>query len=96
MMSNGSSARDDSLPKRKEMPHRMAGDEMLITDPATGQVHFLNATAAAIWQCCDGACTLTDCEDQIRGAFAPPEDVDVCADIREVLVELDKKGLLEA
>ena len=44
------------LPKRREedLLVRPLSDETLVYDLKRDQAHCLNATAAAVWQCCDG------------------------------------------
>ena len=44
---------------------RTAGDESLVHDPANGQVHVLNATAAWILQRCDGSASLAEIVDAL-------------------------------
>ena len=83
------------LPKRRELPHRMAGEELLVTDPATGQVHFLNATAALVWENCNGATTLGDCAERLRADFEIPADVNLVSDLSEIVSQLEAQGLLE-
>ena len=70
------------------------GRELLITDPDTGQVHFLNATAAEVWDCCDGQVTLAACEERLRLRFAVPGTVNLSSDIAVILRDLETRGLL--
>jgi hypothetical protein len=86
---------ESKLPKRKPLPQRMAGEELFITDPATGQVHFLNATAALVWECCDGAVSLQDCSERLRACFEMPKDVNLINDISDIIRLFEKQGLLE-
>lgn len=44
---------------------RAAGNESLVHDPATGQVHVLNATAARILQRCTGTVSLAQIVDEL-------------------------------
>lgn len=82
------------LPQRRLLAARAAGQETLLSDPDTGQVHFLNATAALVWECCDGKTTLTECVQRLRQTFVIPPDVDVAADIKTILTDLQQRGLL--
>ena len=42
-------------PRRKEgVTLRRSGDEIMLYDLPEDRVHFVNATAAAIWELCDG------------------------------------------
>jgi hypothetical protein len=70
------------------------GSELLVRDPVTQQVHFLNPSAAIVWECTDGRTTLGECEVRLRTAFVIPDTADVPADIRETLADFAQKGLL--
>lgn len=85
----------DTLPKRRPLVERRMGDEILVRDPGKGQVHFLNATAALVWECCDGRSTLGRCLDRIREACSVPVEVDLAADVRDMLDGFASKGLLD-
>ena len=84
----------DLLPRVRPLNARAAGEDTLLSDPGDGKVHFLNATAALVWQCCDGRTTLDDCVRRLRAAFAIPLEADVAADVRDVLADLTQRGLL--
>ena len=83
------------LPLHRALNARAAGDETLVTDSENGEVHFLNAAAALVWECCDGKNTLADCVRQLRAAFAIPSEADVAADVRAIVAGFGQKGLLE-
>ena len=72
------------------------GHEILLTDPGSGQVHFLNPTAAEVWSCCDGSTTRASCEERLRRRFAVPATTDLGTDIAAVLRDLGARGLLQA
>ncbi len=40
--------------RREGVTLRRSGDEIILYDPAEDRVHFVNETAAAIWELCDG------------------------------------------
>ena len=83
-----------TLPRRRLLTARAAGQDTLVSDPDSGQVHFLNAAATLVWDCCDGQTTAAACIARLRAAFAVPPDADVAADIQAVLSDLEKRGLL--
>ena len=85
---------DDALPKTRLLSARAAGEDTLLSDPGSGKVHFLNVTAALVWQCCDGNTTLDDCVRRLRETFAIPAEADVAADVQAVLADLEQRGLL--
>ena len=84
------------LPKRRDFSYNTVGRELVVHDSGSGRVHFLNATASVIWQCCDGETTLDRCEQRIRDAFALDESTDLAGDIRDALVDFAERGLIEA
>lgn len=84
-----------TLPKRRPLASRAAGQETLLSDPENGKVHFFNPTAALVWDCCDGQTTAEQCVCRLRAAFAIPDEADVAADVRAVIDDLKGRGLLE-
>ncbi len=83
-----------TLPKRRPLSARAAGSDVLLSDTDSGQVHFLNATAAVVWNCCDGHTDLDGCVRRLRETFAIPAEADVAADVRAVLADLEQRRLL--
>ena len=71
------------------------GSEKMLYNPSTDAVHFLNQTSALIWELSDGKHTLTDMEKAIRRKFLVPENADVLGDIKRILDEFQKQGLLK-
>jgi hypothetical protein len=86
---------DSPLPARRALPSREVGDELMVRSPDSGEVHFLNGTAAIIYACCDGATTAAQCEQLLRARFVIPDDVDLQADIRATVRDLQEKCLVE-
>ncbi|MCC2671766.1 MAG: Coenzyme synthesis protein (PqqD) [Armatimonadetes bacterium] len=84
-----------ALPRRKQLPFQTVQSDLLVHDPAAGQVHFLNPSAALIWESCDGVLTLAECAARLRSTFSIPEQVELGDDIRESLREFQQRGLLE-
>jgi hypothetical protein len=69
-------------------------DGMLVYDETGEKVHFVNLTAAAILELCDGKTDLEDMKEILQEAFdlpdSPIEDVERC------LTELLAQGLIRA
>jgi hypothetical protein len=86
---------DSRLPARRPFPARSAGDEWLVRDAETGQVHFLNATAALVWRCCDGLTTIESCDQQLRESFSVPEGTMLAEEILATVRELEGRGLID-
>ena len=88
------SATDGLRPLRKDgLFVRQARGENAVYDPATGQVHLLNATAYAIWDLCDGSTDPEEMIDAICEISRMHRDL-VSEDVRRVLSEFDAAGLL--
>jgi Coenzyme PQQ synthesis protein D (PqqD) len=87
--------REALLPKRLDLPGRPVSRDLMLRDPETGRVHFLNATAAVVWNCCDGETSVAECAQRLRSAFAVPPSVDLLADIRAAVTDLNRRGLLD-
>ncbi len=85
---------DMTLPLRRDLPSRQTGDELLVRDPASGQVHFLNPTAAVIWQSCDGATSVQACAEALRARFAVPNSVDLAQDVLRTVAAFERQGLI--
>lgn len=64
-------------------------------DAVSGQVHFLNPTAAVVWECCDGRTSLAACVARLRASFTIPEAADIAADVRETVAGFRQKGLMD-
>jgi Coenzyme PQQ synthesis protein D (PqqD) len=81
--------------QRADLSIRSVGDESIVLDRVTNQVHQLNATAAFVWQRCDGRHTAPQIADELVGAF----DVDPATAHDAVVTALrrfDELGLLAA
>lgn len=86
---------NDLLPRRRPFSSRTVGNEVMVRDAGSGQVHFLNPSAAVVWECCDGQTSVEECEARLRGQFRIPAETDVVADIQETVRDFAQKGLLE-
>lgn len=94
-MDNSVSGSDSVLPSKIDIPGRLVGNELLLRDSKTGIVHFLTATAALVWTCCDGQMTVGACAAKMQKEFEVPEGVDLTSDIVECVQGLQEKGLLQ-
>lgn len=69
-------------------------DGYFVSDVARGKVHFLNPTAAAVFELCDGAHDAEAIASVLAAAFglasSPKTDVEAC------LISLRAEGLIEA
>lgn len=69
--------------------------ELVLYDPVRQRVHVLNASAAVIWQLCDGTRTRNDFATALAWAW-PEARSDFHADVADILRELEAEGLLVA
>jgi len=87
---------NESLPRRRDLPSRVVGKEVLVREPGIGKVHFLNPTAALVWECCDGKTSARECERRMRAAFTIAAEADIAADIRQTVADFAQRGLIDA
>ncbi len=87
-------------PSASERPRRVAGchvrdlgGEKVVYDPSTHEVVVLNATAAFIFELCDGALSVPEMVSALKREFEAPEEV-LRADLHATLTELRSKRLL--
>lgn len=71
-----------------------AGDELVLYDVRAGQLHHLNPTASAVWKLCDGTATLNDIVAVIRRQFAISESDQPASDVKALLQEWTRAGLI--
>ena len=72
---------------------RSVGDENAVFDPATKGLHFLNETARAIWELCDGDTTPDEMVRAICEVSGLPAEV-VAEDVVRMLGEFESLGIL--
>jgi hypothetical protein len=72
---------------------RRSAGEIMLYDPEDEEVHFINATAAAIWELCDGETERSEMVDAICQLTGTPFDI-IDEDVTRLLDELDDAGLI--
>ena len=88
---------DARQPKaREDVVFRALADEWVLYDPRTQDLHVLNATAAAVWACCDGTLDAGGIAREVAAHMegAPPLEA-VLEDVTRVLERFRSDGLLE-
>ena len=85
----------------KDFPERKAGyeakdigAETILHNEDGDEIHVLNATAALIWELCDGEHTRAEMEKALREEYAIADGMDVSADIERTLAVFRSKNLL--
>lgn len=85
----------EAKPKRREnLVVEEMDDELLVADFTGSKLHTLNATAAVIWELCDGERTDRQIAEELAGYCGVPVS-DVHGDVKETLAQFRDKGLLE-
>ena len=79
--------------RRPDLLIRESGGEKLLYDPASGRAHWLNATAAVIWELIDGVASRVDLAASVADLFAV-EPGEARAGVDVVVGELELQGLL--
>ena len=76
---------------RDDLIFRKTGDEWLLYDPASDDIHVLNLTAALVWSFCNGEHEVDEIRAQVAGAFDTTGSED---DVQDILDEFQAAGLL--
>jgi len=80
---------------RGDIQYRELEDGGVVYDTAAERIHTLNATAAYVWNCCDGSRNLLDIASELqRQLNAVPADV--LQDVRQIIARLEQEGLLRS
>jgi len=79
--------------RKKEVWVRQAGKENAVFDPRNGSLHFLNDTALAIWDLCDGETTPEEMIEAICQLSGMHRDV-IEEDVARTLHRFQHAGLI--
>ena len=80
---------------RDDVVFRSVSGDWVIYDPKTKDLHVLNATAAAVWSCCDGSLSLDGIADELSAHLEGAPDIEaVRADVQRAIDEFMEHGLL--
>ncbi len=81
---------------REDVVFRSLADEWVLYDPVSQDLHVLNATAAAIWACCDGTLDARGIAREITSHLeGAPSPGAVIEDVVRTLARFRGDGLLE-
>lgn len=67
-------------------------DEVILYHPDRSEALCLNVTASLIWSLCDGATSVAEIGQLLRGAF--PDAPDMVDDVREALDHLSRNAAI--
>ena len=76
---------------REDVLFRRVGEDWLLFDPHTQDVHVLNLTAALVWAHCDGKHRPAEIKTALTDAYP---DIDSEAAVKEALDHFRELGLL--
>lgn len=80
---------------REDIQYRELEDGGVVYDTAAERIHTLNATAAYVWNCCDGSHNLLDIASELqRDLNSAPADV--LQDVRQIIAQFQQEGLLRS
>ena len=80
---------------RSDLNTRLIEEEVVILDRANGTVHRLNATAAAIWNLCDGQRSAPVIAEQISATYEL-DPGDALREVSRTIADFERLGLLDA
>ncbi len=82
------------LPRRRADASAVALDDNVAVYDDVGQLLILlNVSAAAVWECCDGATTTEDIADRLAAGH-DAEAADIAEDVRRTVAKLAELGLV--
>lgn len=70
-------------------------DDLVLYDARGAEAHVLNATAARIWQLCDGTRTIASVAGELATTYAL-DQAEAQGDVEELVASLEAAGLLTA
>jgi hypothetical protein len=73
---------------------RTLGRKLVLYNPESREVSVLNATAAIVWELCDGQTPVAEAVARLRARFRVAESRDVTEDVAAVVRTLTRQGLL--
>ena len=83
------------LVAREELQYRELDDGGVIYDTVTERIHSLNASAAYIWNCCDGSHTLQQIANELHQYANVPLERAI-DDVQQTVAQFQKEGLLRS
>ncbi len=78
-------------PSKDELLVEAVGEELVVYDPERHRAHYLNRTAALVWQDCDGRTNVAEVATLLARELGLPADEKV---VRQALEQLEKARLV--
>jgi hypothetical protein len=82
-------------PRSEQLPVRVVDGEVVVYDPKRERMHVLNATAAYLWQSCDGSHTVSQIISLLTERY-PDSRFEIEMDVTQAVRQLIDEGLLRA
>ncbi|MBI2931094.1 MAG: PqqD family protein [Planctomycetes bacterium] len=81
---------------REDLLYQEVTDGGVLFDPDGEKVYVLNASAAFVWNCCDGAHSSEEMLDELAASLGPgaPDRTTLRADIDKAIEHFRRNGLL--
>lgn len=80
---------------RTDLREQRVGEEVMVFDESTDQVHVLNVTSAFVWDCLKDTASSEEIVTRIRREFSTDEDEDVDSLVARALSQLAERGLIQ-
>ena len=80
---------------REDLQYRELEDGGVLYDTAAERIHTLNATAAYIWNCCDGSHSLVDIAAELQRSLTIVPTT-ALQDVRQTISQFEQEGLLRS
>jgi hypothetical protein len=92
-MTNSVDAEPAPVRARADVELRIVGREAILHDPVAAKTHVVNATAARVWELCDGR-SLTALVDEFATGYGRAP-ADLRPDVQRIVDHFARLGLLE-
>ncbi len=79
---------------RQDLKAKPVSGDLVLYDPSNGDVHMLNATAARVFQLCDGAHTPEEMAKALVESFDGVDYAQAYEDVKSALDTLETKNLV--
>jgi PqqD family protein of HPr-rel-A system len=79
---------------RQDLKTKLVSGDLVLYDPSNGDVHMLNATAARVFQLCDGSHTPEEMAKSLVESFDGVDYAQAYEDVKSALDTLEAKNLV--
>ena len=79
---------------QQDLKIKWVSGDLVLYDPSNGDVHMLNATAATVFQLCDGTHTPEEMAETLVESFNDVDYAQAYEDVKSALDTLEAKSLV--